>query len=579
MKILKNIFTGLIILVLAVACNEGIDPISSVAPGSDASAPVVSIKYPLEGTKIQVPELVATVNIQFEATDDIELASVKIIFDGADVKTFSDFKDYRRAVVSYPYDKVTSGSHTLTVRATDKEGKTTDVTVNFEKKPPYTPLYAGETFYMPFDGDFVEKISLKAATVVGTPGFAGTSLKGLNAYKGATDSYLSFPLAGLNSGEFTAGFWYKVNADPGRAGIISISPAGELRTSGLRFFREGDAASQRFKLNVGTGAGETWNDGGVVNLPASDWVHLAFTVSQTECTVFINGAAKLTVPTTAIDWTGCDAISIASGVPNFSYWDHKSDLSYYDEMRFFNRALSAEEIQTIIQSDKPYVAKYDGEVFYMPFEGNYKELNSNTSANPVGSPDFANGKVGKAYAGAADSYLEFPTTNLTKTAEVSAAFWMKVNAVPDRAGILTIGPEDLTNAGYPGVQNKRTSGFRFFREGSTTSQQFKVNVGLGGTKESWNDGGKINPSLGEWVHMAFTVSGTESIIYINGEVTLKSKLTPIDWTGCDLLTIMSGVPRFTEWQHLSDLSLLDELRIFNKALSQDEVKTIMNAEK
>jgi hypothetical protein len=156
---------------------------------------------------------------------------------------------------------------------------------------------------------------------------------------------------------------------------------------------------------------------------------------------------------------------------------------------------------------------------------------------------------------------------------------MKVNAVPDRAGILTMGPEDLTNAGYPGVQNKRTSGFRFFREGSATSQQFKVNVGLGGTNESWNDGGKVNPSGGEWVHLAFTVSGAESIIYINGEVTLKSKLTEIDWTGCDLLTIMSGAPRFTEWQHFSDLSLMDELRIFDKALTQDEIKTIMNAEK
>lgn len=579
MKILKNRFIYLIVLLLAVACNDGIDPISYVAPGTDASAPVVTIKYPIEGTKIQVPEQVATVNIQFEATDDIELSSVKIIIDGNDIKSFSDFKDYRRAVISYPYDNVTSGVHTLIVRATDKEGKTTDATVNFEKKPPYTPIYAGETFYMPFDGDFVEKISFKAATVVGTPGFAGTSLKGLNAYKGAADSYLSFPLTGLNSGEFTAEFWYKVNADPGRAGIISISPTGDVRTSGLRFFREGDAASQRFKLNVGTGAGETWNDGGVVNLPANDWVHLAFTVSQTECTVFINGAAAMTVPTTAIDWTGCDAISIASGAPNFIYWDHKSDLSYYDEMRFFNRALTAEELQTIIQNDKPYMPKYDGEVFYMPFEGNYKEWDSNTSATVVGTPDFADGKKGKAYAGAADSYLEFPTTNLTKTSEVSATFWMKVNAVPDRAGILTMGPEDLTNAGYPGIQNKRTSGFRFFREGSATSQQFKVNVGLGGTKESWNDGGKIDPSGGEWVHLAFTVSGTESIIYINGEVTLKSKLTPIDWTGCDLLTIMSGVPRFTEWQHFSDLSLLDELRIFNKALSQDEVKTIMNAEK
>jgi hypothetical protein len=36
----------------------------------------------------------------------------------------------------------------------------------------------------------------------------------------------------------------------------------EDRTKGFRLFREGSATSQRIKLNVGTGAGESWNDGG-----------------------------------------------------------------------------------------------------------------------------------------------------------------------------------------------------------------------------------------------------------------------------------------------------------------------------
>jgi hypothetical protein len=42
---------------------------------------------------------------------------------------------------------------------------------------------------------------------------------------------------------------------------------------------------------------------------------------------------------------------------------------------------------------------------------------------------------------------------------------------------------------------------------------------------------------------------------------------------------MSGAPRFTEWSHFSDLSLMDELRIFSKALTQDEIKTIIDDEK
>ena len=577
MKNLKNIIVCLFILVFAAACNEGIDPITAVAPGADASAPVVTIKYPTEGVKIQVPELVTSMNIQFEATDDIELKSISVLMDGTEITSYSEFKDYRRAVKEYLYNKVTNGTHTLTIKATDLDGKVTNTSVKFEKKPPYTPLYAGETFYMPFDGDYVEKISFQAATVVGGPGFAGTGLKGINAYAGAADSYLSFPLAGLTGTEFSAEMWVKLNATPDRAGILSISPAGEDRSKGVRFFREGSATEQRFKLNVGTGAGETWNDGGIVKTSTTDWVHLAFTVSQTTCTVYINGAVATSVPTSAIDWTGCSTISIFSGAPNFAYWNHNSDLSKFDELRLFNKALTQTEIQNIIQNDSPYVAKYSGEVFYMPFESNYKELNTNTTATKVGTPGFADGKVGKAYAGATDSYLTYPTTGL-KNSNFSAVFWTKINATPDRAGILVMGPPDPANTTF---QNNRNSGFRFFREGTATAQVFKLNAG-NGTADSWFDGGAtatVDPTAGTWTHMAFTISGTECVVYINGEVVKQGTFSGIDWTGCDILSIMSGAPRFTEWSHLSDLSLMDELRIFNKALTQDEVKTIMNAEK
>lgn len=577
MKTLKYILAFMVAIVFIVSCNEGIDPITFVDPGPDKTAPVVTVKYPTEGVKIQVPELLATINIQFEATDDIELKSVAILMDGTELVNYSDFKDYRRAVKEYSYTKVANGVHVLTIKATDKNDKVTNKIVNFEKKPPYTPLYVGETLYMPFDGDYMDKISYKEATKVGTPGFAGAGIKGVNAYAGATDSYLTFPSAGLVGNEFSGEFWVKINATPDRAGLISISPAGEDRTKGLRFFREGSGTSQRYKLNIGTGATEIWNDGGLVNAPFNSWVHLAFTISPTACIIYINGAVAASVPAGIIDWTGCNTISIASGAPNFAYWDHKSDLSSFDELRFFNKALTQNEIQNIIFADSPYIAKYSGEVFYMPFEGNNKELITNKAATIVGNPGFAVGKKGQAFAGAADSYLTFPTTGL-KSTSFSAVFWTKVNATPDRGGILVMSPPDLINTATP---NNRTSGFRFFREGSATAQIFKLNAG-NGTADSWFDGGAsatINPTTADWQHMAFTISGTECVVYINGEVVNRGAFSGINWTGCDLLSIMSGAPRFMEWGHLSDLGLLDELRIFNKALSQDEIKTIFNAEK
>ncbi len=572
-------------IVITVSCNKGIDPITHIAPGADLGAPVVTVKYPAEGLKIQVPTLLASINIQFEVTDDIELKSVAVLMDGNPLTSYNEFpKDYRRAVKEYLYNQVTNGAHVLTIRATDLSGKITNKEINFEKKPPYVPIFPGELFYMPFDGDYMDKVSFVEAGKVGTPGFAGEALKGLNAYAGATDSYLTFPLAGLKNNEFSAEMWYKLNAVPDRSGIITISPSGESnfdasRTKGLRFFREGGAgASQRFKLNAGSGASESWFDGGSkadVQNNVGDWVHLAFTVSGSECVVYINGQVVSQGSFTGIDWTGCESISIGSGAPNFTDWGHKADNSFYDELRIFNKALTQSEIQAIIQHDSPYVPKYSGEILYMPFEGNYNDLVSNTEAAKVGSPDFADGKKGKAYAGATDSYLTFPTTEIVKSNQFSSVFWMKVNASPDRSGILAICPTGAAN-----FDAMRTKGLRIFREGDATSQRLKLNAGIG-SSESWNDGGLVDPRLAEWVHVAYTISATESKIYINGILTRAASTFAggIDWTGCSSMSIGSGAPTFIDWGHLADLSLIDELRIFNKALTEDEVNAIMNAEK
>ena len=576
MKTLKYISAFLVILVFTVSCNEGIDPITFVSPGADATAPVVTVKYPTEGVKIQVPELLATINIEFEVTDDIELKSISVLMDGTEIINYAEFKDYRRALEAYSYDKVSNGVHVLTIKATDLGGKVTNKVVNFEKKPPYTPLYAGETFYMPFDGDYVEKISFKAATIVGTPGFTGSGLKGVNSYAGATDSYITFPSVGLVGNEFSAAFWYKMNATPDRAGIFIISPTGEDRKFGLRFGREADGTKQKFFLNIGNGTDEGWYIPASFT-PISDWMHIAIVASSSHVAVYINGKVVSEGDFGPINWTGCDLISIGSGAPRFAYWDHKSDLSKLDELRIFNKTLTQAEIQDIIAYDSPYVAKYSGEVFYMPFEGNNKELNTNKAATVVGTPGFAAGKKGQAYVGATDSYLTFPTTGL-KSTTFSAVFWTKINSTPDRGGILVMGPPDLVN---PALQNNRTSGFRFFREGSATSQIFKLNAG-DGTADSWFDGGAaatLVPIAGKWDHMAFTISGTECVVYINGEIVKQGAFPGINWTGCDLLSIMSGAPRFAEWGHLSDLGMMDELRIFNKTLTQAEIKTIFNAEK
>ncbi|HYG20657.1 MAG TPA: LamG-like jellyroll fold domain-containing protein [Ohtaekwangia sp.] len=573
------------LLLLGFSCNDGyIDEISKVDPGADESAPVITMKFPAQGTKIKVGELVTSIGIDFEVSDDIEVKTISVSVDGNDVGTLTEFLDYRKVVVEdLMYAGLENGQHTLTITATDVDNKTTTATAEFEKAPPYVPVYAGEIFYMSFDSDvaFKELVTFSDPTVVGAPTLAGQGASGGNAYAGKEDSYLKFPTTALTNDEFSAVFWMKVNNSPDRAGILVMGPPGpdpivqNNRTSGFRFFREDAGGKQRFKLNVGDGTTDYWVDGGAladVTPNTDEWVSFAFTISASHATVYIDGEQVAQGAFPGIDWTGVDILSIMSGEPRFNEWGHKSDKSLMDELRIFNKALSAEEIQTII--DDRY-EPYDGEELYFPFNGSYNEFLSGTAAQVVGSPDFAGeGVKGDAYAGAAGSYLTYPTTDLHENG-FSAAFWMKINDTPDRAGILVMGPPDPN---LPDTPNNRKAGFRFFREtNGSGKQRFKLNVG-DGTTDHWFDGGAnadVDPADG-WVHLAFTISGTQAAVYINGEVASQGALPGLSWEGCDILSIMSGAPRFTEWNHLSDESFMDELHIFSKALSQAEVQAVMD---
>jgi len=355
MKLIKYLIICSLVTVLAVSCDKGLDPIIQVDPKPDVSDPTLVINYPVEGKPFVSPDEPATITFKLVATDDVELKSVVLQLDGTEIGSLTDFKDYRRADVQFNYN-LSSGDHTLTVTATDLTDKSITKSISFKKitAPVYIPL-DGEVLYFPLDGYYLDLISGNAATPVGTPGFATGKVN--DAYAGATDSYLTYPGNIITAGsEFSLSFWYKINGDPLRAGILAISPVGDSRSFGLRLFRENSGANQNIGLNFGDGSAEIWMNPFITAPPDQDWMHIAITISSTKATIYVNGEIPATNGelelTAGIDWTGCDAMTIGSGQPNFVYWEHFSDLSLYDEMHIFTRALTAAEVLSLYQIKK-----------------------------------------------------------------------------------------------------------------------------------------------------------------------------------------------------------------------------------
>ncbi len=560
---------GIIVAILATSCQTFDLPEFGDYP---LDPPIITLNAPNAGgsTVIRTTDPTTPVMFKFQVEDDIEIINITVDVNGNVVAVMDEFTNSKNVLVDDLEFEAPIGTHTVTITATDSDDNVTTLSTTFviEEAPPYIPRFSGEFFYMPFEGDFVEMVNFETAEEVGNPAISDASLLGTGAYQGVIDSYINVPLDDSELGnEFSAAFWYKLSGDASRAGIL-VAGANQERKQGFRLFREGSATAQTIKLNVGTGNGESWNDGGSVAV-TGDWVHIAFTISASETVIYVNGTALRTNGISgAIDWTGVEEITVGAGGETFSYWDHKSDInSLYDDLRLFNTALSASDVQNLINASS--------ETLYMAFDGDYKERVSNREVTVVGTPGFAGESVEgtDAYKGAANSYLTMPSEGLLGE-EFSASFWYNVNATPDRAGIIVVGPEDTANAGFPATQNNRKFGFRFFREnGAAGSQRFKLNVG-NGTADTWVDGGAAADVANDagWVHMAFTISSTKAIVYINGVAVGENTITGVDWTGTDLVSIMSGAPRFTEWGHLADQSFMDELRFYNKVLTPEEIK-------
>lgn len=592
-------------LVTTISCGDDEEPEQET---EDLEAPAVTITSPADGSTVSSLEATTSVTIEYQVTDDVELASVVVEFDGTEIAEETTFPDFLNHSGEASQADVADGSHTVTVTVTDMAGKTATASSTFEKVTtnPYTPM-ENEVLYMPFEGNYLNRVSEEEATVVGDPGFAGEGMEGDDAYAGAVDSYLTFPTDDLQSSELTVSLFMKINNDPDRAGILVMAPSDPVNTefqnnlkSGFRFLREAshEGTMQRFKVHFGTGADENfnvWLDGGDlsdVDPTVDEWHHFAFVIGATTAALYIDGIkAAENKEHAGMDLTGADLLSIMSGVPRFTEWNHNSDLSYIDDLRVFNAALSEADLEELVGIEfgepqiedpgDPGLDPIDGpdatELLYMSFDTDFSVTGADVDVTEVGTPTVVDGGVtGKAYSGDVDSYLTVPTDVLVGD-EFSASFWIKLDPEADRAGILTISAPHADNPAL----NNLTKGFQFFREGNDVTQTFKLIVGTG-EGNVWLDGAggftTFDASREDWLHVAITVGGGQSQLYLNGILAdVSDEAVVVDWTGADILSIGSGAPRFVEWSHLGETSLLDELRIYSGILNPAQIADLKAA--
>jgi len=180
-----------------------------------------------------------------------------------------------------------------------------------------------------------------------------------------------------------------------------------------------------------------------------------------------------------------------------------------------------------------------------------------------GDPQWVNGKFGKALQfNGVDEFVEIPHADiLTVDNEVTVMAW--INA--ERHG----GPGTESWQGIVAKSNSPRS-YSLYTEASgalhfsTTSTTINDYVGTLST-------GQV--PLNEWVHVAAIVVDGGHVYYINGE--------PAGTSGSDIVlpgtddTSPVVIGRTGEGAARSFLGMIDDVRIYNEALTQEEIQVIM----
>lgn len=267
------------------------------------------------------------------------------------------------------------------------------------------------------------------------------------------------------------------------------------------------------------------------------------------------------------DCTGSIGASLGDLYIGFDEWGDLCFKGNMDDLKIYNRALSASEITGLyndgLEESPELLTQKNGLVAHYKFNGNYKDAsnNDNDAELAAGKVTFVNGKNGKAAKFKKGTYLEVPdSTSLDFDEGFTMTGWVKttndedIMAILNKPGVSTSPYSDDLNFSIKMMHDFYDFyyvpfGFQTGEEGSRYSME----------KSTKN----------KWVHVGVTFDTKEIRWYYNGKLVKKEKL-PDNYEknmahGLGELMIGSD-------GDLHFVGTLDEMKLYNYALSAKEIK-------
>ena len=267
-----------------------------------------------------------TVNVTANASDNVGVVGVQFLLDGANLGAEDTTAPYS---VAWNTAGSTNGTHTLTARARDAAANVTTsaartVTVT---NAPASGLLAAYTFNEG-SGTTIADASPSAVNATATsPTWTPSGRYGAAITFNGTTTRVARNSALTLPGAFTIEAWI---LNPTNAAFETIASVGSNR----------DLFLANGTLGFWNGTSDTSLG---VALPLNTWTHVAFVSTGTNIAVYVNGTQQGTNQNLTLgSVTGTLQVGAwANGASNADYLG-----GTIDEVRVYNRALAAAEIQT-----------------------------------------------------------------------------------------------------------------------------------------------------------------------------------------------------------------------------------------
>jgi len=300
-----------------------------------------------------------------------------------------------------------------------------------------------------------------------------------------------------------------------------------------------------------TGGARGWQAANTATeLDFDQWYHVAATYdTNVGATVYINGVPDASNP---------DLGGIVTNEFSLLLGDNPEATGRFldgmlDEVEIYDRALSGNEIRYLAgERATPVDPGSDGLVAYYALESDANDNSGNGLDGTIfGGPNFVKGAVGMGLQlDGVDDYVDFGNDPLFDiTEQITLSVWVNTQDIGNGENDPWLGKGDTS----------------YMIKGHREGNQIEFFIYDGGWNVAHADvGAEFN---GEWHHAAGTFDGEQLLIYVDGEVVVKS-----DYVGSIALstynvalgTNIEAGGRFSE-------GIIDEAMIYNRALSAGEI--------